>query len=308
MVKCTLCGRREAFFMRLYSGEKLCKRCFQESIITKVRSTISKYRMLEPRDRIAVAVSGGKDSVTLLHIMVEIEKRFPSTLYAVTIDEGIRGYRDEAMEIAAENCKKLGVEHITLSFKELYGYTLDEIVKLTKGKDLAPCSYCGVLRRKALNIAAKNAKVDKLATAHNLDDETQTILLNLMHGSPFRMAKIKPVTLITRDGFVKRIKPLCEVPEREIALYAYLKGIRFQSVPCPYAGEALRNDIRNILNRLEEKHPGIKYTIYRSMEKIRPALESFIEEPEMGRCKICGEPAVGDVCQSCQMLQELGIL
>ena len=145
MVKCTLCGRREAFFMRLYSGERLCKRCFQESIIAKVRSTISKYRMLEPRDRIAVAVSGGKDSVTLLHIMVEIERRFPSTLYAVTIDEGIRGYRDEAMEIAAENCKKLGVEHITLSFKELYGYTLDEIVKLTKGKDLAPCSYLSLI-------------------------------------------------------------------------------------------------------------------------------------------------------------------
>ena len=268
--------------------------------------------MLEPKDKIMVAVSGGKDSVTLLHILTKIEKPFPeATLSAVTVDEGIKGYRDEALKIAAKNCRKLGVEHLVTSFKETYGYTLDEIVSIIrkrKEKGLTPCSYCGVLRRRALNTAAREAGVDKLATAHSLDDETQTMILNIIHGDVLRIARTKPVLTVIHPKLVQRVKPLCEVPEKEIAFYAYLRKIEFQGIPCPYAQTALRNDIRTMLNRMEEKHAGTKFTIFRSIERIRPALEAMGEEAKIQDCRICGEPTVEELCKPCEMLQKLHIL
>ena len=218
--------------------------------------------------------------------------------------------RDEALKITKDNCKKLGVEHNVISFKELFGYELDEIVKLTqkKEKSLTPCSYCGVLRRKALNTLARNEGVDKLVTAHNLDDETQTMLLNVVHGDPLRIARIKPVLDVIHPKLVQRIKPLCMVPEKEVVLYAYFKGIEFQCIDCPYAQTALRNDVRDMLNRMEHKHAGTLFTVFRSMERLRPALEGFFEEVKLGECKVCGEPTVGDICRPCQMLEELKIL
>jgi len=314
MVKCTLCKRRDAVYMRPYSGEKLCAKCFCGSIADKVRATIAKYEMFQPNDKIMVAVSGGKDSVTLLHILAKIERKFPkASLCAVTIDEGIRGYRDEALKFAAENCRKLGVKHIVKSFKELFGVQLDELVKTlqerSKGETggLSPCAYCGVLRRRALNLAARKAKVDKLALAHNLDDEVQTILLNIMHGDAMRIARVKPVLEEKHPLFVPRVKPFSELPEKEVAFYAYLKKIEFQSVPCPYAPTALRSDIRTMLNRLEEKHVGTKITVYKSMEKVRPALEATAKETLLQECKLCGEPTTYIICKPCQMLGELGI-
>ena len=309
---CTLCKRRDAVFMRAYSGEKLCARCFCKSIEDKVRTTIAKYEMFKPTDKIMVAVSGGKDSITLLHILARIEKDFPKAcLCAVTVDEGIKGYRDEALKFAVSNCEKLGIEHLITSFKELYGYSLDEIVEMTIKKEhdreLTPCAYCGVLRRRALNLAARRVGVNKLATAHNLDDETQTILLNILHGDALRIARVKPVLEEVHPKFVQRVKPMCEVPEKEVALYAYLKRIEFQSVPCPYAPTALRSDIRIMLNRMEEKHAGTKYALLRSMDRIRPALEALAEKVKLRECKKCGEPTVGEICKPCQMLQKLGI-
>ncbi len=302
---CSVCSRRKAFFFRSYSGMSLCKRCFTESIEEKTRATIAKYQMFRFDDTIAVAVSGGKDSVSLLQILAKIELRHPKArLVAITVDEGIKGYRDEALKIAAENCEKLGVEHRVVSFKELFGYTFDQMVKRLKGKDdvkLTPCAYCGVLRRKALNTAARELGADKLATAHTLDDEVQTMLLNILHGDVLRIAKEKPVTDEVHRKFVPRIKPFCEIPERETALYAYVKGIRFQSTPCPYASEALRNDARAMLNMMEEKHPGIKFTIFKSIEKIRPAIEETAKKEGLRECVECGEPTTEKICRTCQL-------
>jgi uncharacterized protein (TIGR00269 family) len=306
---CTACKSREAFFFRPYSGQKLCRRCFTKSIEEKVRATVARYRMLGYDDRVAVAVSGGKDSLSLLHILAKTERDYPkASLVAVTVDEGIRGYRDKALKVAFENCRKLHVEHYTISFKELYGYTLDEIVRRLKQKGengLTPCAYCGVLRRKALNIAARKVEADKLATAHTLDDETQTILLNTFHGDVLRIAREKPVTDEAHPKLVQRIKPFCEIPEKETALYAYVKRISVQGTLCPYAAEALRNDIRRMLNRLEQKHAGIKFTIYKSAEKIRPALEAITKKEGVIECSECGEPTTRELCRTCEILQEL---
>jgi uncharacterized protein (TIGR00269 family) len=289
---------------------RLCRKCFAESIEDKTRATIAKYNMFSFDDRIAVAVSGGKDSVSLLRVLVKVERRYPKAeLVAITVDEGIRGYRDEALKIAAENCKELGVEHRIVSFRKLFGRKFDQMVKRVRRGDIAnltPCAYCGVLRRKALNLAAREVGADKLATGHTLDDETQTILLNIFHGDVLRIAKEKPVTDWVHSKLVRRIKPFCEVPERETALYAFVKGIRFQSAPCPYASEALRNDARAILNGLEEKHPGIMFSIFKSIERIRPALEEMARNEGLKECVECGEPTTESVCRTCQMRKQIG--
>jgi uncharacterized protein (TIGR00269 family) len=306
---CSACKRREAFFFRPYSGERLCKKCFTESVEAKVRATIGKYNMFGFDDRIAVAVSGGKDSISLLHILAKTEQLHPkSSVVAVTVDEGIKGYRDEALEIAAANCQALGVEHHVVSFKKLYGFTLDEIIGrrgVLGGGKLSSCAYCGVLRRRALNVAAREVCADRVATAHTLDDEVQTGLMNVFRGDVGRLAKEKPVSDVVHPLLVRKVKPFCEVLERESTLYAFVRGFRFQDTPCPYASEALRNDVRVMLNRLEEKRAGTKYAVFKSLERIRSALVGVVEKDEFGVCVVCGEPASGLLCRACELLRDL---
>jgi uncharacterized protein (TIGR00269 family) len=306
---CTACKTRKAFYHRQYSGETLCKRCFTQSIEAKVRTTITRYHMLNFNDHLAVAVSGGKDSLSLLYILAKLKRFRPKTiLTAVTVDEGIKGYRDEALEIAAKSCNRLEVPHHVVSFKELYGYTLDEMIKKARENgrtELTACAYCGVLRRRAINIGARQVKADKIATAHTLDDEVQTVLMNIFRGDIARLAKEKPVTTEVHPLLVQKIKPFCEIPEKESALYAYVKKIRFQDTPCPYAGEALRNDIRGMLNRMEGQHAGTKFTVFKAIERLRPAIEETARKENFKTCTQCGEPSASDLCKTCEMLRHL---
>jgi uncharacterized protein (TIGR00269 family) len=244
-----------------------------------------------------------------LHVLAKLERNYQkASLVAITVDEGIRGYRDEALKIAAENCRRLGIEHCTVSFKALFGYTLDEIVRRLKRNpewSFTPCACCGVLRRKALNLAAREVEANKIATGHTLDDEAQTILLNIFHGDVLRLAREKPVTDQVHVKLVQKIKPFCEILERETAMYAYLKKVRFQSTPCPYASEALRNDVRRMLDCVEEGHAGVKFTVFRSIERIRPALEEAGRKEGLMECSECGEPTSGKICRTCQMLRQM---
>jgi uncharacterized protein (TIGR00269 family) len=265
--------------------------------------------MLKFNDHLAVGVSGGKDSLSLLYILSKLRKYRPQTsLTAVTVDEGIRGYRDEALQIAKSICKKLEVPIHIVSFKEFYGFTLDEIVEKANKKDdrtLTACAYCGVLRRRAINVGARQIKATKVATAHTLDDEVQTVMMNILRGDIARLAKEKPVSDEVHPLFVQKIKPFCEIPERESALYAYIKKIDFQDTPCPYASEALRNDIRGMLNRMEEKHAGTKFTVARAMGKLRPAVEETIKKEGLRTCRECGEPSAQELCKTCEMLHQI---
>ena len=306
---CSACKTREAFFHRQYSGERLCKKCFTASIEVKVRSTIIRNHMLNFNDHLAVAVSGGKDSLSLLNILAKMKRSRPKThLTAVTVDEGIKGYRDEALEIAASNCRKLEVPHHIVSFKELYGFTLDEMISRARQKGqtkLTACAYCGVLRRKAINAGARQVKADKIATGHTLDDEVQTVLMNIFRGDIARLAKEKPVSSEVHPLFVQKIKPFCEIPENESALYAYVKKIQFQDTTCPYASEALRNDIRGMINRMEEKHAGTKFTVSKALERLRPALEETAKKEDFKVCIECGDPSALDLCKACELLKHV---
>ena len=152
-------------------------------------------------------------------------------------------------------------------------------------------------------MVAREVCADKVATAHTLDDEVQTSLMNIFRGDIARLAKEKPVTDEVHPLLVRKVKPFCEVPERESTLYAYVKRIRFQNTPCPYASEALRNDIRVMLNRMEEKRAGTKHTVFKSMERLRPALVEVVKKDEFGACVECGEPASGSLCRTCELLK-----
>ena len=306
---CSACKTREAFFYRQYSGERLCKKCFTESIEAKVRSTITRYHMLKFNDHLAIAVSGGKDSLSLLHILAKLKRSRPNTNFtAVTVDEGIKGYRNEALEIAALNCKKLEIPLHIVSFKQLYGFTLDELISNARENgqtELTACAYCGVLRRKAINTGAREVKATKIATAHTLDDEVQTVLMNILRGDIARLAKEKPVSSEVHPLFVQKIKPFCEIPENESALYAYVKKIDFQDTPCPYASEALRNDVRGMINRMEGKHAGTKFTVFKALERLRPALEETAKKEDFKECVECGEPSALDLCKACELLRHV---
>ncbi len=252
--------------------------------------------MFEYDSRIAIGVSGGKDSLALLRLLHKIEARQQKVeLIAVCIDEGVSGYRDEALRIAQNNCDELDIEMHTLSFKVLFKETMDEIA--VKERDLGTCSYCGVLRRRALNEAAKKVDADRLATGHNLDDMAQTVLLNVMRGDIKRIDSFTPGGQILGD-YVRRVKPLCEVPEKETTYYAFVNNMEFQSVPCPYADEAMRTDARRFLNQMEHKRPGTKFTMYQTGLRLRK------ETPQLdviNKCSICGAPTTKELCRTCQL-------
>lgn len=300
-------------YFQKYSGRKLCKRCFIDSLEKKVRRTISKHKMFQKDDRIAFALSGGKDSVALLNILQDIEPKFQKTeMIAVTIDEGIKNYRERAITVAIENTSRLGIEHVISSFQELYEATLDKIIEkadLKIEKRLAACTYCGVLRRKALNVVARNLNADVIVTAHNLDDIAQTILINLIRGDFWRLGRDLSSSKIIDSRMIPRVKPAREIPEKELTLYAYYRELNYHGGSCPYSVEALRGDIRNFLSLMEVKRPGTLFTLLKTSEKISMALQLQSNQPiNLGSCEYCNEPTQRKLCKVCELLGNLNLL
>ncbi len=286
----------------------LCDRCFPRSVERRFRKAVYEKRMALPGEKIGVAVSGGKDSITLLHLMAELGRVKKFRVVALSVDEGIKGYREEALTCAREAASSLGVEHRVVSFRESFGATLDEMVRLAgeEGTGLDPCTYCGVMRRYLLNRMAREAGLVRVATGHNLDDEVQAILLNYLRGDLSRLLRLGPA-YSSREGFVPRVKPLREIPEREVAAYALLKGLRVHLGQCPYA-RGIHAEVRDFLNRLESRHPNCKFGVLRTFERLKEGLgEDRKPEAELVGCEVCGEPTPGRVCRTCELLKGLGL-
>jgi len=304
---CTYCNA-ESVYYRHYSGEYLCSRCFTRSVQRKVARTISRYSMIKHGDRVCVAVSGGKDSLSLLHILSKSARRHGNELVAITIDEGITGYRDESLKIAKEFTSMLGVEHAILSYRELFGNTLEEALKVRDEKaiSMSACSICGTFRRKAIDSAAKVVGADVIATAHNLDDMLQTFIINISAGDVERIAWMYPEPVEYANG-LRKVKPLLEVYEHEIAFYALINDIPFQSEQCPYMNEGMRSSIREFLNALEQRHPGIKYNMLRTILKVSKVLRDNLEFKRY-RCVVCSRECsnASGVCSSCMLTMMLG--
>jgi uncharacterized protein (TIGR00269 family) len=304
-LKCSICKNNAVVYLS-YARRFLCRRHFTHYVEKRAKRTIREFGMIEGARRIGIAVSGGKDSLTTLYILNKIAKEAKIELIAIAVDEGIKGYRDKLIKDAERFCKEIGVPLKVYSFKEELGITMDEIVK--KKRREKSCTYCGVFRRWILNKAAQELKLDKLAVGHNLDDVVQSFLMNLTRNEPFRLARFGEESgLIEDEKFIARIRPLMRIPEKEIALYAVLNGIKEEFFGCPYVEESFRHVIRNFLNDLEDRNPGTKFNLYQSYSLIRSLLvEKYGDKTEkIAYCAICGEPSSKEICRKCELLKGL---
>ena len=299
-MKCDRC-QNQAVYSRKYSGESLCSTCFTNSIQRKTAKTISKYNMIKNDELVCVGVSGGKDSLALLHILVQMTKTHNFKIKAVTIDEGISGYRDEALEIVKNYCEKLDVEYKIYSYKDLFELTLDEALHLREDEKTSSCSICGTLRRRALDHAARDIKADVIATAHNLDDNLQTFLINMLSGDTNKIGWMDPDNT---SNSLRKIKPFCEIYESEIVFYSFTNEIPFQTEPCPHMNEGIRTEIREFLNSLENQHSGIKNNLYRSTLKISQIVKESNNKVKI-KCANCGNESTGQICSVCNMVLKL---
>ncbi|NAZ13272.1 MAG: TIGR00269 family protein [Desulfurococcales archaeon] len=312
MVKCDICGLREAVVYQRHTGRRLCKECFFKDVLERVLNEVKRYEMFKDNDKIMLAVSGGKDSYVLMNIMTQIHD--PSKLGAVTIVEGIKGYnRVEDLDQLRAYAKDHGIDIVVVSVKELSGYTVDEMVEnsIGKGLKISPCTFCGIYRRRGINLVARSLGYDKVATAHNLDDEVQTLVINMLRGDEARLIMLHPKRRRFSELFVPKIKPLRKIYEYETARYAYLKGYKPQIYECPYLNmmPSLRSKIRDVLYRLEEERPG---SLLKLLEEYDKLFEKEVEEREvkLNTCIICGEPTSPGrrVCKACELLIKTGLL
>ena len=214
---------------------------------------------------VCVGVSGGKDSLVLLDSLNNMSKTHNFRIIAVTIDEGIPGYRDEALKIVENFCSKLKIEYKVFSYKKLFDLTLEESLHLRNDEKQSSCSICGTFRRRALDHAAKEINADVIATGHNLDDMVQTFLINILSGDINKIGWMDPDISAKKT---RKIKPLSEIYESDIVFYAFTNNFPFQSEPCPHMDEGIRTEIREWLNSLESNHSGIKNNMYKSILKI----------------------------------------
>lgn len=300
-MQCDRC-QNSATYVRKYSGQGLCTACFSYSVERKVAKTMSRHGMVQYGDLVAVAVSGGKDSLALLKILHGMGRSHGFQIVAVTIDEGIPGYRDEALGIVQDFCSSLDVESRIYSYDSLFGLTLDAALALRGDSKASSCSMCGKLRRRALDAAARDIGASVVATGHNLDDILQTFIINMLSGDTGKVGWMYPGA--GSEG-PRRIKPFCEIYESEIVFYAFANDLPFQSEPCPHMNEGIRTEIREFLNSLEEGHSGIKNSMYRSVLKVsRTMLDADCRKPSA--CSMCGNKCTGEVCAACALVAELG--
>jgi uncharacterized protein (TIGR00269 family) len=301
-MKCSKCDS-VAIMSQRHSGRHLCADHFTDEFEQTVIKTLHKGKMIEAGDRIAVAVSGGKDSTALLYVLNKIlADRLVDRdveLFAITVDEGIIGYRDDTMKLARKVAEDLGVRQEIVSFREEYGFDLDRAVQ----DGAMPCTVCGVFRKNALNRAAKRLGATKVATGHNLDDEAQSVMMNYLKGDMERLARFRPQR--RQPGLVPRIKPLREIPEKEVALYGMVGGFYEESRECPYARLSFRSDVRDMMNRMEDLFPGTKHSTLEGYERVLELADGRWAQMDLSSCRICGEPCVRDICKACELQAKL---
>ncbi len=301
-MNCDRCGVEAVAAIR-YSGAHLCSSHFQSFVEKRVKREVRQQLSLDGKTRIACALSGGKDSSVATYLMHTIlGRRGDVEIVAVTVDEGIRHYRPPSIASAKSMCRELDLEHRIITYKDLVGWEMDEVV--STDPQSIPCSYCGVFRRKALNALGKMADADYLSTGLNLDDTVQSFLMNLGRADLGRLARMGPHGSV-QPGLVPRVQPLRTIPEKEVYLYALLKGIPFDEGTCPYAERALRTRYREVLYALEDGSPGTRHAFLSTYDSLKPSLLDQHPPTVVAACQRCGEPTGNEVCQSCKLVERL---
>ncbi len=272
-------------------------------MIEKVKKTIKEHKLINKKDKVLVAASGGKDSTTVLYFL----NKLGYNVSALFIDLGIGNYSNKNKKNITKFCSKEKIKLNIVSFKEEFGYSLCYIRDVLKERDknMKSCTVCGILRRYLLNKYARKLKADKIATGHNLDDEAQAILMNLFKANTNVSARLGPKVGITKDKkFVPRIKPLYFCSEEEIEKFS--KKMKFPVLyeKCPCVTEAYRNYVRDLLNEYEEKNKGAKRKIVLKFLEFLPKLKKKYSG-ELNYCRECGEPSAGKVCNRCKLMKRL---
>jgi uncharacterized protein (TIGR00269 family) len=288
--------------------EKLSDSKFLRSIEKKVNDTVKKYKLFDRKDKLAVAVSGGKDSTVCLYIL----KKLGYDVEAITVDAVIGDYTKENVKNLKKVCKEHDIKLKVVSFRDEFGMALCYIQSLLKGKGYkySSCMICGILRRYLLNKYAKKMKYDCLVTGHNLDDEAQAVLMNVLRNDIKLALRQGPVSGIKQSkSFVKRVKPLYLISEEEVIRYSKIMKFPVKYGICPCSVGAYRRKHKDFLDEYEKKHPSVKYNIVRMHERLMNLIKpESIDMGEVSVCKMCGEPAAKDMCNKCRIFKELKIL
>lgn len=299
-MKCKFCNNQAIIKLKAYNL-KLCEDHFVDFIEKRVEKTVKKYKLLKHNDRILVGISGGKDSLNTIYILNKIGFKAEG-LY---IDLGIGLYSEHSKEKAISFAQQFGLKIHIYEIRKDFGMGITEIAKLLKRK---PCSVCGLIKRYILNKFAYENGFTVLVTGHNLDDETATLLSNVISWQDGYLARQNIFMPEKYEKLVRKVKPLALISERESAAYALLKDIDYVKEECPNARGATSIFYKNIINRIEEKQPSTKLRFY--LEFIRRGqsfFKSAIEQREekIKPCKLCGYPTTKDVCQYCNIKKEV---
>jgi uncharacterized protein (TIGR00269 family) len=244
----------------------LCRSHFDDDVHRKVREALRETGIFGKGARLAIGLDGGKNSSTMLYILKNLfSRRRDIEMVAVLVDEGIFSYRSKTLANSRSLAEQLEIPHITKSFTDAYQVTTDE--NASKIRSGPPCTFCRDMKRALLNRSSMELKADVLVTGDTLDREAQTIMQSYLRGEVDRIFALQQQYRF--QGMVPVIKPLRRVPEREVALYAVTHNLSpSDSCPCPYLGDPMRQEVKKNLDDFEGKHPGTKYSLLRSMERL----------------------------------------
>lgn len=307
-MKCRKCGGKAVINMRQHKLA-LCAEHFTDWIPEQTERFIKKYRMFTPQDRILVAVSGGKDSLSLWDILTRLGYTADGLYIGLGID-GVIGYSNHSQQLSEQFANQHGLKLHVVSIPDEYSTTIPEMAKRTlrgKGK---PCSVCGLTKRHVMNRVARDYGYDVLATGHNLDDEAAVLFGNTLNWLAGYLVRQGPVLEANHPGLVRKVKPLCRFYEREMAAYALLRGIEYIYDECPFAEGAKSIYYKELLNKLEADRPGAKLSFYLSFLKAKQdglfATNADQDRPDLHTCTSCGQPttAPGE-CAFCRMTAAL---
>lgn len=265
---CMRCQAGRAIIKRPKNYHKLCRECFITVFEDEIHHTIVSSKLFYAGEKVAIGASGGKDSTVLASVLKTLNERhqYGLELILLSVDEGIKGYRDDSLETVKRNALQYDMPLKIVGYDQLYGWTMDQVVD-TIGKK-GNCTYCGVFRRQALDRGAKLLNLKHVVTGHNADDIAETVLMNLLRGDLPRLSRSTGIVTGDSKSDVKRSKPLKYAYEKEIVLYAHHKKLDYFSTECIYSPEAFRGTARSLLKNLERVRPSAILDIVRSGEDL----------------------------------------